>query len=161
MSSRQRKVKGEKKDRPAKTPEPKHVKPSGRAPDAMVTTRHGTGVVTRLGRGFSLGELAGAGLSPNLAAKWGVMLDPRRRSVIDTNVASLKSWGAQPSATRRVERRVKEVEEEIEKAGKELKKEAVKLEKEAGKVEREVKEEAVKAEKSVRRKAKPKRKAKS
>lgn len=156
-----RKVKGEKKPEPARTPKAKPSRPAGKAPEAMVTSRHGTGVITRLGRGFSMGELVGAGLSPKLASDWGARLDLRRRSVIDSNVASLKSWGAHPSTAKSVESRAKEVEEEIEKVGREVKKEAVRVEKGAEKVEREVKEEAVKAEKAVRRKAKrkPKKKA--
>ena len=157
MSSRQKKVKGAKKERPARTPKAEPVRPTGKAPEAMVTSRHGTGVVSRKGKGFSAGELAGADLSPNLAVDWGVRLDLRRRSVIDGNVASLKSWGARPSAARRVESRAKEVEEEVEKVGRELKKEAVKVEKEAEKVERKVKKETVKAEKAVRRKPRPKK----
>jgi ribosomal protein L13E len=167
LSSR-RKVKEEKKQEPAKTPKAKPARPTGKAPEAMVTSRHGTGFVTRLGKGFSSGELAGAGLSPKLASDWGARLDLRRRSVVDSNVASLKSWGTHPGTAKRTESRVKEVEEEIEKVGREVKKEAVKVEKEAvkvgkeaEKVEREVKEEAVKAEKAVRRKPKPKPKKKA
>ena len=161
MSSRRKNAKGEKKPEPTKAAKAKPVKPSGKAPEAMVTSRHGTGFVTRLGRGFSMGELAGAGLSGNLASNWGVRLDLRRRSVVDGNVASLKSWRSHPAAAKRVEGIAKEVEEEIEKVGREVKKEAIKVEKEAGKVEREVKEEAVKAEKVVRRKSKPKKKKKA
>ena len=157
MSSRQKKVKGEKKQE-HKAPRSKPQRPTGKAPDAMVTSRHGTGFVTRVGKGFSTGELAGVGLSPKIASAWGVSLDPRRRSIIDTNVASLKSWGAHPSPTKRTESRAKEVEEEIKEVGREVKKEAVKAEKKTEKVEREIKEEAVKAEKAVRRKAKPKKK---
>jgi hypothetical protein len=127
----------------------------------MVTSRHGTGVVRRLGRGFSMGELTEAGLTRRLAGDWGVSLDLRRRSVIGSNVSALKGWGARPGASKRVESRAKEVEKEIEKVGREVKKEAVKVEKEAEKVEREVKREAVKAEKAVRRKARPKKKTKS
>ena len=56
---------------------------------------------------------------------------------------------------------MKQVALVIEKAGKELNNEGVKLEKEACKADRDVKDEAVKADNSVRRKAKPKRKAKS
>jgi len=161
LSSRQKKATTEKKPESAPVPKARPARPVGKAPEAMVTSRHGTGVVRRLGRGFSMGELAGAGLSPNLASDWGVSLDLRRRSVIESNVSSLKNWGGHPSAARRIESKAKEVEEEIEKVGREVKKEAVRVEKEAEKVEREVKKEAVKAEKAVRRKAKPKKKAES
>ena len=160
MSSKPKKVRGEKKqgDEAAKA---KPLRPAGKAPDALVTSRHGTGVVTRVGKGFSVGEVVGAGLSPRLASTWGVRLDLRRRSIIDTNVASLKSWGAHPSATKRTESRAKVIEEEIEKVGREVRKEAVRVERKAEKAEREMKVEAVKAEKAVRRKAKPKKKQES
>jgi ribosomal protein L13E len=161
LSSRPRKAKEGKKAGQTKAKEEKPAKPSGKAPEAMVTSRHGTGLVSRLGRGFSMGELTGAGLSRSLATNWGLRLDLRRRSVVESNVASLRSWGSRPGATRRIEGTAVEVEEEIKKVGRAAKKEAIKLEKEAEKVEREVKEEAVKAEKAVRRKSKPKKKAKS
>ena len=161
MSSRTKKTKGEKKSETTKVAKAKPVKPSGKAPESMVTSRHGTGFVTRQGKGFSMGELAGAGLSPRLASNWGLKLDPRRRSVIESNVTSLKSWTFHPGAAKGIEGAAREVEEEIEKVGREVKKEAIKVEKEAEKVEREVKKEAVKAEKAVRRKPKPKKKAAS
>jgi len=168
LSSRPKKAKEEKRAETTQTAKAEPVKPSGKAPDAVITGRHGTGFVTRLGRGFSMGELAGAGLSRNLASKWGVRLDYRRRSVVESNVSSLRSWNSHPKAVNRKEGVAKEVEEEIEKVGREVKKEAVKVKKEAvkvkkeaEKVEREVKEEAVKAEKAVKRKSKPKKKAKS
>jgi len=161
LSSRTKKTKGEKKLKPTKVAKSEPVKPSAKAPEPMVTSRHGTGYVTRQGRGFSMGELAGAGLSSRLASDWGVRLDPRRRSIIESNIASLKSWTSHPGAAKRIEGAAREVEEEIEKVGREVKKEAIKVEKEGEKVERKVKEEAVKAEKAVRRKPKPKKKATS
>jgi len=105
-----------------------------------------------------MGELAGAGLAPNLASNWGVRLDPRRRSVIDSNVAALKSWSLHPGAAKRIEGRAKEVEEEVEKVGREVKKEAAKVKKEAAKAEHEVKGEVAKVEKAAKRKARPKKK---
>jgi len=108
-----------------------------------------------------MGELSSAGLSRNLAFSWGLRLDLRRRSIVDANVTSLKSWSAHPRGAKRAEGVAKEIEEEIGKVGKEVKKEAVKVEKEAEKVEREVKEEAVKAGKAVRRKPKPTKKTES
>jgi len=158
LSSRRKNAKGEKKPEPAKAEKAKPVKPLGKAPEAMITSRHGTGFVTRQGRGFSMGELSGAGLSRNIASNWGLRLDLRRRSVVESNVSSLRSWSSHPGAARRKEGVAREVEEEIEKVGREVKKEAIKVEKEAVKVEREVKEEAVKAEKAVRRKSKPRKK---
>jgi len=161
LSSKQRKGEASKKSEPANAPRVAPVRPAGRAPEAIVASRHGTGVVTRLGRGFSMGELSGAGLSPRLASNWGARLDIRRRSVIQGNVDALRSWGAHETRTLKVDGRVKGLEEELEKVGREVKKEAVKAEKEVAKVEKEVKEEAEKAKKAVKRKAaKPKTKAK-
>jgi hypothetical protein len=139
------------------------MRPAGRAPMAMVVARHGTGVVKRPGRGFSIGELHGAGLSPQLASGWGVMVDVRRRSVIQDNVNSLMGWGHRPGPAKRTSGRAKEVEKEIGKVGRVVEKEAIKVEKEVVKVQKEDKEEAVKAEKTVRRraprpKARPKKK---
>jgi ribosomal protein L13E len=161
LSSRRKSAKKEKKQEPTKVAKTKPVKPSGKAPEAMVTSRHGVGFVTRQGRGFSMAELAGAGLSRNLASNWGLRLDQRRRSVVDSNVLSLKSWSSHPSAVMRAEGVAKEMEEEIEKVGREVKKEAIKVEKRAEKVEHEVKERVVKSEKAARRKTKPKRKKES
>ena len=108
-----------------------------------------------------MGELSGAGLSRNLASNWGLRLDLRRRSVVDNNVLSLKSWSSHPGTVKRAEGVAKEMEEEIEKVGREVKKEAIKAGKQAEKVEHEVKGEVVKAEKAVRRKSKPKKKKES
>ncbi len=162
MSSKSKKGKVEKKaESKAKSPT---ERPKGRAPGAVVVARHGEGVVTRPGRGFSLGELSGAGLTPHLASRWGVGLDARRRSVIQGNVESLRSWGSPAGSGVKAEGRAKEIEEEVIRAGRQLKKEAVKVEKEAVKVEEEVKEEVTKVEKAVRRKvarpkSRPKKKA--
>ena len=161
MSSRKRRAKGEEKAESKKADKANPIKPSSKAPEPVITSRHGTGLVTRQGRGFSVREVAEAGLTPRLATRWGLRLDLRRRSVVEGNVDSLKSWISHPTAAKKKEGVTKEVEEEIEKVGKEVKKEAVKVEKEAQKVEREVKKEAVKAEKAVRRKPKPKKKAES
>jgi large subunit ribosomal protein L13e len=144
------------------TPKAKELwpRPAGKAPQAMVSARHGTGVVIREGRGFSVGELSDAGLSPQLASRWGLKLDYRRRTVIRGNVDSLRSWGSHATLGKKGQRRTKKVEEELEKVGREVEREAVKAEKEIVKAEKEVREEVVKAEKAVRRrtrKAKPKK----
>ncbi len=145
-------------------PAPKPVKegpkrPSGRAPSAKVSSRHGTDTVTRPARGFSFGELAEAGLAPRLASKWGVGVDIRRRSVLEHNVNSLRSWGGQAAPARKREGRVRKAEEELEKVGEEVKKEVAEVQEEVEKAEKEVKTEAAKAEKAVRRRAaKPKKK---
>jgi len=169
LSSKQTKKPGVKAE--AKKPEGPR-RPAAKAPEAVVSTRHGTAMVTRLGRGFSLGELSGAGLAPRLASDWGARIDYRRRSVLESNVALLRGWGGHLASPKKHEGRVKKVEEELEKAGKEVEeevvkgvtkveKEAVKVEKEVKKAGKEVKEETAKAEKAVKAKVpKPKAKAK-
>jgi len=154
-----------KKTRPKREGEraPKEApkRPVGRAPEAMIMARHGTGVVTRLGRGFSKGEVAGAGLPPRLASSWGARIDERRRSVIEGNVALLKHWGGSLVAPKKTEGKAKRLEEELEKAEVEVEKEVEKVEKEAAKVGKEVKKEATRAEKAVKAKVKkPRPKAK-
>ena len=137
-------------------PKVQHPRPSGRIPLAMVTARHGTGMITRPGRGFSLGELSGGGLPRSLAGKWGVQVDLRRRSILEGNVGALKAWHA-GGAKAAVEREAKAVEKELKGAEKEV----VAAVEEVEKAERAVKKEAKKAGKAVRRKVKkPKARAK-
>jgi len=157
LSSKPKKSKAEKK---AATPKVKTApaRPTGKIPEVMVVSRHGTDTITRLGRGFSNAELASAGLEPRLASRWGLILDPRRRSVIKTNVESLSAWSSHSIPKARGDGRAQKLEEEV---GKEVEKEAVKVEKEVVKVAKEVKEEAAKEEKAVRKRvAKPKTKKK-
>lgn len=85
-------VKAERKEEGHKGPVVE--RPSGRPPTASVQTRHDRGMVSRQARGFSLGELKGAGLSPRLAANWGLMVDPRRRSALEENTKALGKWNA-------------------------------------------------------------------
>jgi ribosomal protein L13E len=159
LSSKPKKVKP--KAEATKRPKQAAIRPVGKTPEAMVISRHGTGLVTRSGRGYSMGELLGAKLSPQLASKWGLRIDVRRRSVIPGNMDSLRAWGSHPGPTMKIEGRTREVEEEIEKVGRMVKKEAVRVEKEVVRVEKEVKEKAVKTERAVKRKAaKPKAKTK-
>lgn len=127
-------------------------RPSGHVPQAMVWARHGSGVITRPGSGFSLGELSGGGLAPSLAARWGVRIDARRRSTLDGNVSSLKAWHA-TRAGPKVEPEMKELEKELEMVGKGVKKEVVAIEKEVVKAEKAVKKEGKKVEKTVKKKA--------
>jgi ribosomal protein L13E len=163
LSSKQAKKQGSKAVAKEKPEGPK--RPAAKAPKAVVSARHGTGMVTRAGRGFSLGELSGAGLAPRLASMWGARIDYRRRSVLEPNVASLRSWGGHLVPAKKHEGRAKKVEEELAKVGKEVEEEVEKgvaeVEKEAVKVEKEIKKETVKAEKAVKAKVpKPKAKAK-
>ncbi len=141
------------------------AKPSGRIPMAMVEARHAHGMITRTGRGFSIGELSGGGLSRGKASSWGVKVDPLRRSVLDGNVSALKAWHATGRAAE-VEHEAKKIEGELEGAGEEVEREAVIAGEEVLKVAKEVKKEAKKSEKAVREKvgklkAKPKKKEKS
>ncbi|MDG6901572.1 MAG: ribosomal protein L13e [Nitrososphaerota archaeon] len=139
------------------------ARPAGRVPDAVVSSRNGTEMVTRVGRGFSFGELAGSGLAPSVATTWGARVDPRRRSVLQGNVDSLKAWASHPRAAVRAEKEAKKVGEELREVAEEVEMEAAVVEKEAVKVEKKVKREVKKAEKVVKakveKKAKPKKKA--
>ncbi len=163
MSSRPRK-KPEAVLTRTKAPKEARSHPVGKPPEAMVVARHETGVVTRQGRGFSMGELAEVGLAPRLASRWGLRLDFRRRSVLQGNVTLLKQWGVPAAAEKKAEGRVKKVEEELAKVEKEVEKEvkkgAAEVEKEAAKAEKELKKEALKAGKAVKAKERPKAKAK-
>jgi len=47
---------------------------------------------TRKGRGFSLGELREAGLTPEKARKLGLYVDKRRKTVHPWNVEALKNY---------------------------------------------------------------------
>lgn len=136
----------------AGSPKASLARPKGRAPEAMVMSRHGTAMVARRGRGFSLGEMSGAGIPPRMADAWGVSVDARRRSVIEANVSALKEWHSHPPTASAVkkEAKVAEVVEEVEKG-------AAAVVKEASKAEKAVKKGSKKAEGAVKVKAeKPK-----
>ena len=47
---------------------------------------------TRKGRGFSIGELREAGLTPQQARKLGIYVDKRRKTVHPWNVEALKEY---------------------------------------------------------------------
>jgi ribosomal protein L13E len=64
----------------------------GPAPKAVVSARHLDSPRERPARGFSLGELSSSGVSRGVAAHEMVMVDMRRRSVVDQNVEALKAW---------------------------------------------------------------------
>jgi ribosomal protein L13E len=165
LSSKQVKKKKGAKPATMKPEEEGPRRPAGKAPLAMVSARHGTEMITRPGRGFSLSEISGAGLTPRSASDWGARIDYRRRSVLESNVASLRNWGGHLVAVKKHEGRVKKVEEELAKVEKEVEKEVeagvAEVEKEAVKVEKAVKKVAAKAEKAGKAKAaKPRAKAK-
>lgn len=137
-----------------RTKQAKHVvpRPTGRAPVAMVTTRHGTDMVERPGKGFSHGEIAGAGIDGRLAARWGVSLDQRRRSVLDGNVSSLKQWNARPSAGAAAKRDLREVEEKVEEVAKEIEEDVEIIEQEVKRAGSAAKKDVKRAEGAVREK---------
>ncbi|MDG6902520.1 MAG: ribosomal protein L13e [Nitrososphaerota archaeon] len=129
---------------------PASVKPKGKAPEPAVLTRHETWMIARRGKGFSLGELAGAGITPRAALRWGVSVDHRRRSVIEGNVSALKHWNSRPSVAKSAETKTVELAEEVEG-------EAAAIVKEAEKAEKALKKESKKAATAVKEKVeKPK-----
>jgi ribosomal protein L13E len=127
LSSKAKKGKTGAKKPPEETvkAERKDVRPAGRVPETSVVSRHGDRMITRRGKGFSAGELRGAGFPRRLAARWGVPTDIRRRSVLQTNVQSLKKWysppakesaepvRAHPSRAKKVETREKPVKKRV------------------------------------------------
>lgn len=153
MSSKSDKKKSEEKESPRKQVKEAPMRPSGRVPTATVMSRHRTGMVTRAGKGFSLGELSQANIVPKAASMWGARLDGRRRSVLEANVTSLKNWGSHATKAVRAEGEVKKVEVELVKVKKEVKKVAAQVKKEVVKVEAKAKRETAKAEKKVKKKA--------
>lgn len=147
-------------------------KPSGPVPTAHVEARHGMSTMSRGSRGFSFRELEGSGIAMLTARRWGLPMDLRRRSVLDSNVEALKNWYSkakrvqQPTAGRRIEEELEkiggEVEREVKKGATKAKKEATKVAKGAKKAEKEVEEEVEKVVKPRRgtKEKKPKAKPK-
>ena len=144
---------GEKESPPTHADGAAPARPAGRVPTATVVSRHGTGMVTRAGKGFSLGELAEANIVPRMASRWGARLDGRRRSVIQANVTSLKNWGSRAAKAERPAEAIRKVEEEIVKVEKKIKKDAAEVKKEVVKIEAKAKKETTKAEKKIKKKA--------
>jgi ribosomal protein L13E len=113
--------KGKKGKPESKKAEPKRVisvitKPKGSTPSALVSSRHGIAMVERAGKGFSMGELAGASLPLTIARRWGVSTDSRRRSVLEPNVQLLKGWFTPPRRNEQpVQRKVVKKEEPAKK----------------------------------------------
>jgi len=149
--SRKKKVSGKKEVESKRIVKEKASKPTGAPPTAIVEARHDGRMMQRQARGYSLGEVAQAGLNFGLARRWGLVVDDRRRSTLKGNVASLKKWFPQTKKTteervegevrkieRAVEKEVRKVEKEMGKAGREIEKEARKAGKEVEKVEKEV-----------------------
>lgn len=160
LSSKPRKKRSEPKAEPVDARKEAPRRPSGKVPEATVQARHAAGFVTRRGKGFSYGELSGAGLPAGLASRWGLSIDARRRSVLRVNEDSLRHWGSHLGLESKPEGRVRRVEQEVEKVMKEVSEEAEEVKEEVVKVEKEVKKEAAKAGKAVRARARPKTKPK-
>jgi ribosomal protein L13E len=95
----------EKKEAPAKVSVKAEPVVLGPPPKAAILSRHIDSLHERLARGFSLGELASAGVPLNAAKREGLSLDIRRRSVVEGNVDTLKGWfkGTEKSATKQGE----------------------------------------------------------
>lgn len=136
------------------------LRPAGKVPTATVLARHDTGTVSRMGRGFSFGELSEAGLEPRLAARWGVWVDVRRRSVLGENVSTLRGWHTHRGPTAKLESEAKSAGKELKTVGREMEEAAVVIERVPAKIEREVKKETKKVGKTVKKKAKPRAKPK-
>ncbi|MBI2648864.1 MAG: hypothetical protein HYY68_09745 [Thaumarchaeota archaeon] len=72
---------------------PQHLfTPTASIPHPRVSVRHNGSSMERDARGYSLGELSAASVQPWVAKRWSVPVDTRRRSVVTSNVQSLKSW---------------------------------------------------------------------
>lgn len=138
------------------------VKPAGPVPQPLVMTRHEREMKERRGKGFSWGELGAAGINHATAMNWGLSIDPRRRSVLDGNVAAVKTWASHAKSKKaesevsKAEREVKKVEEEVKEGAAEVKKEvskaAKKVEKKASKVAKEAEKAAAKAKPRAKKK---------
>jgi ribosomal protein L13E len=157
LSSRPGKKKSEEKAPPRTQVKTVQVRPSGRAPTPTVLARHGIGMVIRTGKGFSNGELSEANIVSRLASEWGVRLDGRRRSVLESNVASLKSWGSHVPKAERPTGEVKRAQEELVKVEKKVKKDAAEAKKEVAKIEAKVKREPTRAKKKAKKAERPKK----
>lgn len=159
--SKKKRVSGKKKEAESKRVVKEQApKPTGAPPSAIVDVRHGGRMMRRHARGYSLGEVTQAGLNFGLARRWGLLVDDRRRSTLESNVASLKKWSPRTKKTteERVEGEAQKIERAVEKEVRKAEKEVVKVEKKVEKVEKEVVEK-VKA--PVKRRAKKKAAAKS
>jgi ribosomal protein L13E len=127
-------------------------KPGGHVPTAMVSSRHGANMILRAGKGFSRGEVEGAGVQFRQVRDWGLPVDFRRRSVLEYNVSSVKNWAAHTRPVEAPGGEVRKLEEEIVKVEKEVKKEVGKVKKEVKKVEKQVAEKVKEPVKSRGRK---------
>jgi ribosomal protein L13E len=142
-------------------------KPTGTPPSPVVEVRHGGVMKRRQASGYSRGEVAQAGLNFGLVRKWGLLVDDRRRSALQDNIAALEKWSPQAKKTpeERVEGEVRKIERAVEKEVRKVEKEAKKVGKEvkkAGKEVKKVEKEVVKkVEAPIKKRSKKKVPAKS
>jgi ribosomal protein L13E len=118
-------------------------RPSSPIPGPTVESRHEHEMISRDAKGYSFGELSGAGVPLRVASRWGVPVDIRRRSVLGANITALKAWFG-TAKPRKKQSEARKVEKEIVKVAEEA---AAEVEKEVKAVEKAV----VKAEKKVKR----------
>ncbi len=159
-ASKKKRISGKKEVESKRVVKEKASKPTGAPPSAIVEVRHGGRTMQRQARGYSLGEVAQAGLDFGLARRWGLLVDDRRRSALEGNVASLKKWSPQTKKTReeRVEGEVRKIERAVEKEVRKAEEEVERVEKKVEKVEKEVVE---KVEAPIKKRPKKKAAAKS
>jgi len=132
-------------------------RPAGVVPIPTVDVRHGTGMTQRNARGYSMGEVAQAGLSISQARRWGIPVDDRRRSVLGENASRVKKWIAHSRTVTTAEK----VEGEIKRIEKVVKKETLRAEKEVEKVEKEMAEVEKKVVRKIEAPAKARAKKKA
>jgi ribosomal protein L13E len=146
------------KKQPTEATKAKVQGPTGKAPQARVTSRHGLETLERAARGFSIGELSEAGMLVRNARAWGASVDQRRRTVLHSNVEAIQAWSSHARKRAAALAEPGRVEQGVAKAERALKKEAAEVEKEVVKVEKKAKKAAAKVEKEVVGKAqKPKK----
>jgi ribosomal protein L13E len=129
-------------------------RPTAKPPTPRVMSRHGDEMIERTAKGFSVGELGSVSVPLLNARRMGVMVDPRRRSVLQPNVEALKGWEGHIKPQKRTTVETERLEEEVEKVEKAVKKEVAEVKKGVVKATRKVKKEASKAEKEVAGKVK-------
>ena len=144
-----KKARGKKEEGPKRVARERVIRPTASPPSPTVEVRHAGQMVTREAKGFSMAEIAQAGMGVGLAREWGLRIDGRRRTVLDPNVSALKKWSSQARKTteEKVEGEVRKIEREVEKEARKAGKEIKKVEKEAvEKLEAPIKKRAKKTE---------------
>ncbi|MGP8125616.1 MAG: hypothetical protein ACLQEQ_07105 [Nitrososphaerales archaeon] len=153
---KKKRVSGKKKEeKPKRAVKEKVSKPTGAPPSASVEVRLNGRMMQRRARGYSPGEVGQAGLNSRLARRWGLVVDDRRRSALEGNVASLRKWslGTKKTTEERVEGELRKVEMAVKEEVRKVEKEAERVEKEVEKVEKEVVE---KVEAPIKKRSKKK-----